>query len=187
MTTQQIQLKPPELLQEEGKRLFSKPEDDASSPIDYRSELHKLNRSVMQQFTELLKVLVRCPSHHQTMVDDIELMLINMHDLLNSFRPHQAREIVIDRLKQQIELHKTATRELQECIDRSLEKMQKATESLVVASREAPSSNAGTEAAGESESSSDLMDISPDERVLVDDSKQRRAAEAAARVSAVLG
>jgi mediator of RNA polymerase II transcription subunit 7 len=156
--------------------LYSK--GDASIPVDYRAELHKLNRSVMRQFAELLEVLIRCPSHHKTMVEDIELMLINMHDLLNSFRPHQAREIVIDRLKQQIEQHKTATKELQECIDRSNERLQGATASLTAAAASAPCEDTANEGGG------DAMDTSAGEEgsELNPDHAQRRNDAASQRL-----
>eukprot|EP01116_Phalansterium_solitarium_P011953 TRINITY_DN27843_c0_g1_i1.p1 TRINITY_DN27843_c0_g1~~TRINITY_DN27843_c0_g1_i1.p1 ORF type:complete len:238 (+),score=74.65 TRINITY_DN27843_c0_g1_i1:907-1620(+) len=76
-----------------------------------RAELKRLNRSLMAKFVELLDVLTRTTddplSSGETAaarcVGDMELLLVNVHDVLNSrYRPHQARLTLLDTLDAQL-------------------------------------------------------------------------------------
>ena len=62
--------------------------------FDHRKELKKLNHSVLANFLDLLEILIRCPDSSKRIekIDDIKLLFIHMHHLINEFRPHQARE-----------------------------------------------------------------------------------------------
>jgi len=62
--------------------------------FDHRRELKKINLSVLVNFLDLLDVLIHCPDSpkRQEKIDDISLLFIHMHHLINEFRPHQARE-----------------------------------------------------------------------------------------------
>ncbi|XP_037087061.1 mediator of RNA polymerase II transcription subunit 7-like [Pollicipes pollicipes] len=62
--------------------------------FDHRKELKKLNHSVLANFLDLLEILIRCPDSSKRLekIDDIKLLFIHMHHLINEFRPHQARE-----------------------------------------------------------------------------------------------
>ncbi|KAB7497538.1 Mediator of RNA polymerase II transcription subunit 7 [Armadillidium nasatum] len=64
--------------------------------FDHRRELKKLNHSILVNFMDLLDILIKCPdsSKRTDKIDDINLLFINMHHLINEFRPHQARETV---------------------------------------------------------------------------------------------
>ena len=48
----------------------------------------------MANFLDLLEILIRCPDSSKRIekIDDIKLLFIHMHHLINEFRPHQARE-----------------------------------------------------------------------------------------------
>ncbi|XP_054262774.1 mediator of RNA polymerase II transcription subunit 7 [Macrosteles quadrilineatus] len=61
---------------------------------DRKRELRKLNHSLFVNFLDLLDLLVRCPDspHRTAKVEDLTLLFIHIHHLLNEFRPHQARE-----------------------------------------------------------------------------------------------
>jgi mediator of RNA polymerase II transcription subunit 7 len=50
---------------------------------------------------ELLEYLIKNPAQYKTKVDEVELILVNMHDLLNSYRSHQARQTLISLMEQQ--------------------------------------------------------------------------------------
>lgn len=79
----------------------------------HKKELKKLNHSILIAYLDLLEILVKAPntqlpldqqqidlnSQQQTFktlrdqkLEDIELLFINMHHLINELRPHQARD-----------------------------------------------------------------------------------------------
>merc|ERR550517_2117494 len=70
------------------KRLYS------SKDIDRKKELRKLNHSVLVNFLDLIDLLIKCPesAKRDEKIEDINLLFIHMHHLINEFRPHQARE-----------------------------------------------------------------------------------------------
>lgn len=80
---------------------------------NHKKELKKLNHSILIAYLDLLEILVKAPntqlpldqqqidlnSQQQTFktlrdqkLEDIELLFINMHHLINELRPHQARD-----------------------------------------------------------------------------------------------
>ena len=61
---------------------------------DHKRELKKLNYSILVNFLDLLDVLIRAPDSSRRIekIDDLTLLFIHMHHLINEFRPHQARE-----------------------------------------------------------------------------------------------
>ncbi|KAA0185219.1 hypothetical protein HAZT_HAZT004626 [Hyalella azteca] len=63
---------------------------------DQRRELKKLNHSILVNFMDLLDILIKCPdsSKRTDKIEDLKLLFINMHHLINEFRPHQARETI---------------------------------------------------------------------------------------------
>jgi mediator of RNA polymerase II transcription subunit 7 len=56
---------------------------------DFKKELTSLNRDLQLHILELTDVLIERPSQYARRVEDISLILRNMHHLLNSMRPHQ--------------------------------------------------------------------------------------------------
>ncbi|XP_073132347.1 mediator of RNA polymerase II transcription subunit 7a-like isoform X1 [Henckelia pumila] len=80
--------------------------------IDFKKELKSLNRELQLHFLELADVLVERPSQYARRVEDISLIFKNLHHLLNSLRPHQARATLIHILEQQIERRKQAVEDI---------------------------------------------------------------------------
>ncbi|KAI8327037.1 mediator complex, subunit Med7, partial [Blakeslea trispora] len=80
----QIQDRLPTLEELQVKQLY--PENEA---IDRVKELKKLNRSLMTQFIHLLDVLVEKPDEFGKHIENISHLFINMHHILNAYRPHQ--------------------------------------------------------------------------------------------------
>ena len=66
----------------------------SSKDIDRKKELRKLNHSVLVNFLDLIDILIKCPESpkRDEKIEDINLLFIHMHHLINEFRPHQARE-----------------------------------------------------------------------------------------------
>jgi len=72
------------------RRLYPGP----NTNFDRKHELKKLNHSILANFLDLLEILIKCPSHTEKnrKMEDLKLLFINMHHLLNEYRVHQARE-----------------------------------------------------------------------------------------------
>ncbi|XP_055922971.1 mediator of RNA polymerase II transcription subunit 7 [Eupeodes corollae] len=62
--------------------------------FDRRKELKKLNHSLFVNFLDLVDLLIQFPDspRRTEKIDDLSLLFVHMHHLLNEFRPHQARE-----------------------------------------------------------------------------------------------
>ncbi len=62
-------------------------------PVNYsrQAELKKLNISVLTNFLDLLDIMVKCPEDDVRLekIDDISLIFIHLHHLINEFRPFQ--------------------------------------------------------------------------------------------------
>ena len=70
------------------RRLYSAKE------VDRKRELRKLNHSVLVNFLDLMDILTKTPdsAKRTEKIEDLNLLFIHMHHLINEFRPHQARE-----------------------------------------------------------------------------------------------
>ncbi|PIC54573.1 hypothetical protein B9Z55_003771 [Caenorhabditis nigoni] len=63
---------------------------------NWKAEMKKLNRSAIAAFFDLLEILIRAPDHpaRDKKMVDLHTIFINMHHLINEFRPVQARDSV---------------------------------------------------------------------------------------------
>ncbi|BBN69876.1 Mediator complex, subunit Med7 [Prunus dulcis] len=75
-------------------------------------ELRSLNRELQLHILELADILVERPSQYARRVEDISLIFKNLHHLLNSLRPHQARATLIHILELQIQRRKQAVEDI---------------------------------------------------------------------------
>ncbi|KAL3625278.1 Mediator of RNA polymerase II transcription subunit 7a [Castilleja foliolosa] len=80
--------------------------------IDFKKELRSLNRELQLHLLELADVLVERPSQYARRVEEISLIFKNLHHLLNSLRPHQARATLIHILELQIQRRKQAVEDI---------------------------------------------------------------------------
>jgi len=74
---------------------------------DKRKELKKITASIICSFIDLVNILVQCPNDksRQEKLNDIQLLFINLHHVINEFRPHQAREtlkVMMDLQKKEV-------------------------------------------------------------------------------------
>ncbi|XP_058804521.1 mediator of RNA polymerase II transcription subunit 7 [Phymastichus coffea] len=90
--------------------------------FDRRRELKKLNHSLLVNFLDLIDLLVLCPENPRRAekVEDLSLLFIHIHHLLNEFRPHQARET----LRVMMELQRRQRLETATRFQKHLEKVQ---------------------------------------------------------------
>ncbi|KAH0558064.1 mediator of RNA polymerase II transcription subunit 7 [Cotesia glomerata] len=91
--------------------------------FDRRRELKKLNHSLLANFLDLIDLLVHCPDSPKRAekVEDLSLLFIHIHHLLNEFRPHQARET----LRVMMELQKRQRIETALRFQKHLDRVQK--------------------------------------------------------------
>eukprot|EP01135_Chromosphaera_perkinsii_P001646 Nk52_evm23s208 gene=Nk52_evmTU23s208 len=82
-------------------------------------ELKKLNHAILFNFLELLKILTENPAVYEEKVKDLELLFVNMHHLINEFRPHQAMETIRSVLEYQRDKRKAAGQELRLWLERA--------------------------------------------------------------------
>lgn len=63
---------------------------------DHKKELKRMNHSLLANFLDLLDILVKAPDSEKRLdkIEDIKLLFINMHHLINEYRQHQARETI---------------------------------------------------------------------------------------------
>ena len=89
---------------------------------DHKRELKKLNHSILANFLDLLDILIKAPDSHKRgeKIDDLTLLFIHMHHLINEFRPHQARET----LRVMMEVQQRQRLETAERFQKHLEKVQ---------------------------------------------------------------
>jgi len=83
---------------------------------DMAEQLRRMTHSVVFSFLQLLELLVQRPSDTaaaDTKLRDIELLFINIHHLINSYRPHQAREQLVAALKDHVARRREAVAALE--------------------------------------------------------------------------
>ena len=99
---------------------------------DRKKELKKLNQSILCNFLDLLDVLIRAPESRKRTekLDDLSLLFIHMHHLINEFRPHQARETLRVLLEQQQRQRLETTSRFMKHLEIVQERLQNCVESL---------------------------------------------------------
>ena len=99
------------------------------SNCDHKKELKKLNASILVNFLDLLDILITAPESRKRLekLDDLQLLFIHMHHLINEFRPHQARET----LRVLLDVQKRQRLETTERFQKHLEKVQEMLQNCV--------------------------------------------------------
>ncbi|KAL0489316.1 mediator of RNA polymerase II transcription subunit 7 [Acrasis kona] len=136
------------------KELFQ--EADQKTHVDRIRELKKMNRSLLFNYLELLNLLIESPTAKieedkelaiitetpeapfqqtkkfawEVKINQIQLIMINISYLLNSYRPHQSREQLIVILKEQLNRRQTATKIINDCVGKCCEVLKQAADVL---------------------------------------------------------
>ncbi|KAH3761359.1 mediator of RNA polymerase II transcription subunit 7 [Pelomyxa schiedti] len=99
----------------EGDKIY----DSTAEPI---SELKKLNYSLIANYIQLLDILVHYPAEYATKVQDLRALFKNMIEVINNYRPHEAREMLIEYMnvqaKRKSDCLDLVNKKLQECQER---------------------------------------------------------------------
>ncbi|CAM9372416.1 unnamed protein product [Choristocarpus tenellus] len=119
-------------------------------PLDFRKEMKDLLWSVMANYQQFLTMLVSCPSHAHKKVSDLETIFVSMHTLLNRFRAHQGRHILIQRMIHQLKQEEILVERLEATIRECQAGANAAAEGLRMAEWKAERSENGSHTADSS-------------------------------------
>ncbi|CZT17290.1 related to MED7-member of RNA Polymerase II transcriptional regulation mediator complex [Ramularia collo-cygni] len=89
--------------------------------LNPQPHLISLARSLLTTFLSLTGTLSQNPELYEETVTDLQTITYNMHDLINQYRPHQARESLILIMEERVERMKAEN----QAIDESKEKLAK--------------------------------------------------------------
>ncbi|KAL7528673.1 hypothetical protein ACHAXR_002563 [Thalassiosira sp. AJA248-18] len=81
-------------------------EEECHDPVEIRENVKRLNHAVLQGFLKMVQKLVHDPNDNKKLRDELSHNLFLMLQECNKFREHQAREILIETLEQQLERRK---------------------------------------------------------------------------------
>lgn len=89
--------------------------------FDHKRELKKLNMSILVNFLDLLDILIKSPGNikREEKLEDLKLLFVHLHHLINEYRPHQARET----LRVMMEVQKRQRLETAERFQKHLERV----------------------------------------------------------------
>ncbi|XP_034738889.1 mediator of RNA polymerase II transcription subunit 7 [Etheostoma cragini] len=89
--------------------------------FDHKRELKKLNMSILVNFLDLLDILIKSPVSikREEKLEDLKLLFVHMHHLINEYRPHQARET----LRVMMEVQKRQRQDTAERFQKHLERV----------------------------------------------------------------
>lgn len=92
---------PEQSLEEAGvEQLYPDSDDVRQNPQPY---LITLARSMLTTFLALTGILSENPELYDEQVTNLQTLVVNMHSLINQYRPHQARETLILMMEERVE------------------------------------------------------------------------------------
>ncbi|KAF2149561.1 mediator of RNA polymerase II transcription subunit 7, partial [Myriangium duriaei CBS 260.36] len=94
-----------------------------SSPqsTDPTPKLMALSRAILLNFLELVGIMSNDPESSPEKIEDLQTLFYNTHDLINQYRPHQARESLIMMMEDQLKRSKDEITAVKESRGRMLE------------------------------------------------------------------
>lgn len=86
---------------------------------DRAFELKRLAKSLLLNFLELSGTLSGSPADAEAKVQDLRTIFINMHHILNEYRPHQARESAIKMMEDHLDRTRAETVAIRTQVDKA--------------------------------------------------------------------
>lgn len=106
-------------------QLYKKSEDEEANNYQNKiQELRKLLKSLLLNYLELVGIISINPELFEQKVENIRTILVNIHHLLNEYRPHQSRESLIMLLEEQLEYKKSEIKKIEEVCSKVQEKLE---------------------------------------------------------------
>ncbi|KAH8587127.1 mediator complex, subunit Med7, partial [Bisporella sp. PMI_857] len=93
--------------------------DQAMRHTDRAFQLKKLAKSLLANWAEALDIGSSNANQLAAKLGDIETIQFNMHHLINDYRPHQARESLIQMMRDQLERSRAETEGIYKTIART--------------------------------------------------------------------
>ncbi|KXT08779.1 hypothetical protein AC579_7662 [Pseudocercospora musae] len=88
--------------------------DTESARLNPQSQLLAMSRSLLTTFLSLTGVLANDPEAQEPQLKHLQTLMYNMHDLINQYRPHQARESLIMMMEERVERMKAEVTRIDE-------------------------------------------------------------------------
>ncbi|PNY25579.1 Mediator of RNA polymerase II transcription subunit 7 [Tolypocladium capitatum] len=82
-------------------------------------ELKRLAKSLLLNFLELAGTLSRSPAAAAAKIQDLRTIFINLHHILNEYRPHQARESLIEMMQDHLDRTRAETVAVRAQVDKA--------------------------------------------------------------------
>lgn len=86
---------------------------------DRAFELKRLAKSLLLNFLELAGIMSLNPAHAEAKIADLRTLFINMHHIVNEYRPHQARESAIEMMQEHLDRTRTETMAIRAQVDKA--------------------------------------------------------------------
>ena len=85
---------------------------DASVRLNPQPHLIALTRSMLTTFLALAGILSQNPELYEEKVKDLHTIVMNIHELINQYRPHQARETLIMMMEERVDKMKKESQDI---------------------------------------------------------------------------
>ncbi|KAH8875692.1 Mediator of RNA polymerase II transcription subunit 7 [Schistosoma japonicum] len=99
-----------------------------------KRELRKINFSILANYLDLLDIITRDPSSPKRTekLDHLAILFINMHHLVNEYRQHQARDLLREILKYQVNIGAETVEKAEQYLTRADEQLKTAANDLII-------------------------------------------------------